>query len=129
MRTMPQFLRRTLPVALGGAFTIAVLSTAPASASSGWWFSQGKGAEGFYNHVNGRVYANDIKKDGYFAVTQILTYPKGYVVTSVNDTGSNNGSTWRTPNLYQGGDYMIRVCVAKYGQKATKCSASHWFEA
>lgn len=129
MRTMTQFFRRSLPVTLGGALAVAALCTTPASASSGWWFSQGKGAEGFYNHVDGRVYANDIAKDGYFAVTQILTYPNGYSVTSVTDTGANNGSSWRTPNLYQGGDYMIRVCVAKYGQTPTKCSDRHWFEA
>ncbi|MGW0868758.1 hypothetical protein [Streptomyces sp. NPDC002611] len=120
---------RTVPAVLGGALAVAALSATPASASSGWWTSQGKGAEGFYNHVNGRVYANDIKTDGYSAVTQILTYPSGHLITSVKDKLNNNAGSWITPRLHQGGDYMIRVCVVKSGHKPTKCSTAHWFEA
>ncbi|GKQ33586.1 hypothetical protein ACFVOR_34935 [Streptomyces sp. NPDC057837] len=117
-------LKRTAPLALGGALAVTLLTT-PAFASSGWWYSNGGGAKGFYNHVNGRVIACDIKTDGYSAVTQILT-KDGYLLTSVVDKLNNGACSWRTPTLFEG-EHKIRVCLVKSGQKPTKCSPAHRF--
>ena len=128
MRTMPRSIRRSLPIALGGALTVAALATTPASASSGWWTSQEARAEGFYNSVNGHVYANDLRKDGYSAITQVRTARNGYYVVDVTDKLANNQGSWKTPTLYRGVVFKMRVCVVKSGQKPTKCGAWHQFE-
>ncbi|MFD4257647.1 hypothetical protein ACFWR9_08445 [Streptomyces sp. NPDC058534] len=119
------FFKRTLPIALGGALAATALSTATASASSGWWASSGGGAEGYYNHVNDRVTACDIKTDGYKAAVQILAND-GRLLTTVTDSYNNGNCSWRTPTLFQG-THKIRVCVVKGNARPVKCSAAHTF--
>jgi hypothetical protein len=118
--------------AVVGGLSLALvtgLAATPASAnSSGWWTSQEKRAEGFYNSMNGRVYANDLKRDGYSARVQVRTAKNGYFVTDVTDTRANNRSSWKTPTLYSGVRFKMRVCVVKKGQKPTKCGSWHEFD-
>lgn len=105
------------------------LAATPASAnSSGWWTSPGKRAEGFYNSLSGRVYANDIKADGYNAITQVRTAKHGYFVVDVTDKVANNGGSWKTPTLYSEVRFKMRVCVYKTGHKPTKCGSWHEFD-
>lgn len=120
-----RFFKRTLPVVVGGALAATALSTVSASASSGWWASSGGGAEGYYNHVNGRVTACDIKTDGYRAAVQILA-SDGRLLTTVSDSYNNGNCSWRTPTLFEG-THKIRVCVAKSKARPVKCSAAHTF--
>ena len=127
--SIARLIKRTIPLALGGALTVAALATTPASAySSGWWTSQGKGAEGFYDSNSGRVYAGDLKRDGYSAITQVRTVRNDYYVTHVVDKSVNGHGAWKTPSLYRGVNYKIRVCVFKPGHRPTKCSAWHGFQ-
>jgi hypothetical protein len=114
----------TLSIGLAGG-----LAATPASAnSSGWWTSQHGRAEGFYNALTGRVYANDIKKDGYSAITQVRTARNGYFVVDVRDKVANNGGSWKTPTLYAGVRFKMRVCVYKTGHKPTQCGSWHEFD-
>ncbi|MFF1657518.1 hypothetical protein ACFVXP_30065, partial [Streptomyces sp. NPDC058255] len=82
----------------------------------------------FYNSMNGRVYANDIKKDGYSAITQVRTARDGYFVVDVRDQVANNGGSWKTPTLYSGVRFKMRVCVYKTGQNPTMCGSWHGFD-
>ncbi|MEV6147038.1 hypothetical protein [Streptomyces sp. NPDC051992] len=130
---MPRLINpRVRAGAIVAAATVALaggLAASPASAnSSGWWTSPGKRAEGFYNSLTGRVYANDLKKDGYSAITQVRTANKGYFVVDVRDKLANNGGSWDTPTLYSGVRFKMRVCVYKTGHKPTQCGAWHEFD-
>ncbi|MFD4555253.1 hypothetical protein ACFWP5_13200 [Streptomyces sp. NPDC058469] len=113
-----------------GALSVALvtgLAATPASAnSSGWWTSPNKRAEGFYNSLTGRVYANDIRKDGYSAITQVRTAKHGYFVVDVKDKVANNGGSWKTPTLYSGVRFKMRVCA--YKTKPTQCGSWHEFD-
>ncbi|GAA3083071.1 hypothetical protein ACFQ0X_22045 [Streptomyces rectiviolaceus] len=120
------FFKRALPIALGGALAATALSTAPASASSGWWASSGNGAQGYYNHVSDKVTACDVKTDGRKAVVQILAND-GRLLTTVKDSYNNGSCSWKTPTLFQG-THKIRVCVAKGKARPVKCSAAHTFD-
>lgn len=121
--SVSRFVKHTVPVALGGALATIALATAPASAaSSGYVYSSGRGAEGWYYYGNGRVYANDIKVDGFGAVTQIFADDGRRLLTSVKDTGAKNGGSWKTPILFEG-FHKIRACVYKTGHAPTKCGA------
>ncbi|EGX58456.1 MULTISPECIES: hypothetical protein [Streptomyces] len=126
--SVPRLVTRTLPAVLGGALAAAAFATTPASASSGWWTSPGGRAEGYYNSFNGHVYANDLKRDGYSAITQVRTNRNGYFVADVTDKWANGRGSWKTPTLYSGVVFKMRVCVVKSGHKPTKCSAWHQFE-
>jgi hypothetical protein len=105
------------------------LAATPASAnSSGWWTSQHGRAEGFYNSNNGHVYANDLRRDGYSAITQVRTNRDGYFVVDVKDTKANGQDSWKTPTLYRGVVFKMRVCAVKGKHKPTQCSVWHTFE-
>ncbi|MGW2688883.1 hypothetical protein ACWC6I_37715 [Streptomyces sp. NPDC001414] len=119
--------QRALPVALGSALLLT-LNSSPASASSGWWTAQGGRAEGFYNSVNGRVYANDLKADGYSARTQVRTAAHGYFVTDVTDKLADGYGSWKTPTLYAGVVFKMRVCVVKGSAAPKYCGSWHTFE-
>ncbi|MEU1273588.1 hypothetical protein [Streptomyces sp. NPDC005799] len=84
MRTMPRFVRHTLPVALGGALAAAAVSTTPAAANSGWWYSTNIGASGYFTSNGDKVTACDIKVDGYMALVQILTVNDSLVYRMVD---------------------------------------------
>ncbi|MGW4551967.1 hypothetical protein ACWEN4_37365 [Streptomyces violaceorubidus] len=122
---VPHFIKRSLPVALGSALAVAAISATPASASSGWWYSSGNGASGYYNHVNGRVTACDIKTDGYKAAVQVLRMD-GSVITTVTDSYNNGSCSWRTPTLFEG-RHKIRVCIQKSSARPVNCGAAHEF--
>lgn len=129
MTHMKTSLARAATVTGMGFALVAGLAATPASAnSSGWWTSPGNRAEGFYNAMNGRVYANDIKRDGYSAITQVRTARNGYHVVDVRDKFANNGGSWKTPTLYSGVRFKMRVCVYKTGHKPTQCGAWHEFD-
>jgi hypothetical protein len=118
-------IKRTAPLVLGGAVAVTLCAT-PASASSGWWYSNSGGAKGFYNHINGRVTACDVKTDGYSARVQILTYD-GYLLNSITDRLNNGRCSWETPTLFAG-EHKIRVCLVKGNAKPVKCGAAHRFD-
>jgi len=124
--------QRSCASAVVGALSVVLVSglaATPASAnSSGWWTSQHGRAEGFYNSNNGRVYANDLRKDGYSAITQVRTNRNGYFVVDVKDTLANGQGSWKTPTLYRGVVFKMRVCAVKGKNKPTQCSAWHTFE-
>ncbi|MFI6278060.1 hypothetical protein [Streptomyces sp. NPDC050988] len=120
---------RATAVAGMGFALIAGLAATPASAnSSGWWTSPGGRAEGFYNSMNGRVYAGDLRVDGYAAITQVRTAKNGYFVVDVRDKGARDGGSWKTPTLYKGVRFKMRVCVYKDGHAPTKCGSWHEFD-
>ncbi|MFE9769488.1 hypothetical protein ACFYPC_34055 [Streptomyces sp. NPDC005808] len=117
-------LKRTLPaVALGGVLALSLGTTPAAAASSGYVYSTNGGAKGWYYYGNGRVYANDIKVDGYAAVTQVFA-SDDRLLFSVKDTGANDGSSWTTPTLF-GGTHKIRACLVKGTGAPTKCGSKH----
>jgi hypothetical protein len=122
-----RFARHTVSVAAGGALALAGLAATPASAaSSGHVFSTNRGAEGWYYHGNERVYACDIRTDGYSALTQVFSKDDRLLV-SVRDTFNNNKCSWKTPVLFEG-THKIRVCLVKGNQKPTKCgSKREWY--
>jgi hypothetical protein len=112
---------------LGLALTAGLASTPASAASSGYVYSTNRGAEGWYYYGNGRVYANDIRADGYGAVTQVFADDGRRLLVSVKDTGVRNGASWKTPTLFEG-YHKIRACVYKTGQKPTKCGAmTRWY--
>ncbi|MFE2322168.1 hypothetical protein ACFXC8_56165 [Streptomyces sp. NPDC059441] len=131
---MPQLMKspRARAGAVVGALSVALvtgLAATPASAnSSGWWTSPEGRAEGFYNSLNGRVYANDLRKDGYSAITQVRTARNGYFVVDVRDKLANGQGSWKTPTLYAGVRFKMRVCVYKTGHKPVKCGSWHEFD-
>ncbi|MFC9131360.1 hypothetical protein ACFT4A_31595 [Streptomyces sp. NPDC057099] len=112
---------------LGLALTAGLAATPASAASSGWWTSPGNRAEGYYNSAQSAVYANDLKKDGYSAITQVRTVRNGYYVTDVTDKLANGRGSWKTPTIYSGVNFKLRVCVVKSGHKPTKCGAWHQF--
>lgn len=112
----------SLAVAAGGL----ALSVTPASASSGWWSSQGGGAKGYYNHVSERVTACDVKSDGYRARVQIWSMD-GRLLHSVTDSYNDGQCAWKTPALWD--KRKIRVCVVKGDGRPVKCGAKHEFAA
>ncbi|MFF4902557.1 hypothetical protein [Streptomyces sp. NPDC001068] len=119
--------QRALPALVGGAVAVAALS-APADASSGWWYSSGHGASGYYNHVSQRATACDIKTDGYKAVVQI-TRATGTWYSVATDSHNDGACTSETPSpLFEGATKKIRVCVQKGSSKPVKCSAAHEFQ-
>ncbi|MFE9437013.1 hypothetical protein [Streptomyces sp. NPDC006640] len=118
--------QRALPALVGGAVAVAALS-APAAASSGWWYSSGDGASGFYNHVSQRVTACDIKSDGYKAVVQI-TRATGTWYSVATDSYNDGSCSSKAPTLFEGATKRIRVCVQKGSSKPVKCSAAHEFQ-
>lgn len=120
-----RLIKCTIPLALGGAVAVAAVSIAPASASSGWWQSKGGGAEGFYNHIDDRVTACDIKSDGYKAAVQILA-SDGRLLTTITDSYNDGRCSWKTPTLFQG-THKIKVCVKKGKARPVKCGAAHSF--
>lgn len=99
----------------------------PASAaSSGHVFSNGRGAEGWYYSGSERVWACDIKSDGYSAVTQIFSRDDRLLV-SVRDTKNNGQCSWKKPDLWSG-THKIRACLVKGSQKPRKCGAKkEWY--
>ncbi|MEU4486653.1 hypothetical protein AB0H94_17500 [Streptomyces purpurascens] len=112
---------------VGLALTAGMAATPASAASSGWWTSAGNRAEGYYNSGNGRVYANDLRKDGYSAITQVRTVRDGYFVADVKDTLANGLVSWKTPTLYSRVNFKMRVCVVKGSQAPTACGAWHQF--
>lgn len=122
-----RFLRHTAPVAMGSALAVAALATTPASAaSSGHVCSNGRGGEGWYYYGSERVYACDIKTDGYSALTQVFSKDDRLLV-SVRDTKNNGACSWKKPVLFEG-THKIRVSLVKGSQKPTKCGAKQeWY--
>ncbi|MFD0253715.1 hypothetical protein ACFVGX_22675 [Streptomyces sp. NPDC127113] len=129
---MPQMFK--LPRARAGAVVAAAtvalaggLAASPASAaSSGYVYSSGKGAEGSYYYGSERVYACDIKTDGYKAVTQVFSRDDRLLVT-VTDTYNNGSCSWKKPTLFEG-THKIRACVQKGSAKPTKCGPKRsWY--
>ncbi|GAA2965018.1 hypothetical protein [Kitasatospora cinereorecta] len=112
----------TMSLALVGA-----VSTTPASAaSSGHVYSSGSGAEGWYYYGSERVYACDIKTDGYKAVTQVFSKSDRLLVT-VTDTYNNGTCSWKKPTLFEG-THKIRACVQKGSAAPTKCGPKRsWY--
>jgi len=120
-------LKRALPAAaLGGALALT-LGTTPASAlSSGYVYSSGRGAEGWYYYGSERVWACDIKTDGYSAVTQVFSKDDRLLV-SVKDTLNNGSCSYKKPVLFEG-THKIRACLVKGSQAPTKCGAKReWY--
>ncbi|MGW6603557.1 hypothetical protein [Streptomyces sp. NPDC055036] len=114
-------------VALSFGLTAGLAATPASAASSGYVYSTNRGAEGWYYYGNGRVSANDIKSDGYAAVTQVFADDGRRLLVSVTDTGAKNGESWKTPVLFEG-YHKIRACVYKNGHAPTKCSAMvRWY--
>ncbi|MEU5900336.1 hypothetical protein [Streptomyces venezuelae] len=124
------FRTRIHRTAMVGALSLAVaaggltLSAAPASASSGWWSSKGGGAKGFYNHIDQRVTACDVKSDGYRARVQIFSMDDR-LLHSVTDSYNDGRCTWKAPALWS--KRKIRVCVVKGNGRPVKCGAKHEF--
>ncbi|MEU3855072.1 hypothetical protein [Streptomyces sp. NPDC029554] len=97
-----------------------------AAASSGHVFSNGGGAEGWYFSGSERVWACDLKSDGYSALTQIFSRDDRLLV-SVRDTKNNGLCSWKKTDLWSG-THKIRACLVKGSQKPTKCGAKkEWY--
>ncbi|MEU7322560.1 hypothetical protein AB0465_14785 [Streptomyces griseoviridis] len=126
--SVSRFVKHTVPVALCGALATITLATTPASAaSSGYVYSSGPGGEGWYYYGNGWIYANDIKADGFASVTQVFADDGRRLLVSVQDSGANNGISWKTPVLFEG-FHKVRACVYKTGHAPTKCGAmTRWY--
>jgi hypothetical protein len=121
-RPISNFAKRAVPAVLGSALVVTALSAAPASAaSSGYVYSTNRGSEGWYYHGSERVWANDIKADGYAAVTQVF-HRDGRLLVTVRDTGVRNGGSWKKPTLFAG-TKKIRACLQKGNAKPVKCGA------
>ena len=122
-----RFIKRTVPLAVGGALAVGALATTPASAaSSGYVYSSGRGAEGWYYYGSERVWACDIKTDGYSALTQVFSKDDRLLV-SVRDRLNNGTCSWKKPVLFEG-THKIRACLVKGNQKPTKCGAKReWY--
>ncbi|MET9083197.1 hypothetical protein ABZX77_15085 [Streptomyces sp. NPDC004237] len=125
MNTPTRFLSRTVPVALGTALALAALSTTPAAADSGYWFSTNGGASGKWTSAGKKVTACDIKKDSYMALVQILTINDS-LVYSRTDKDVNGKCTTSHKGLFEG-RYQIRVCTVKTGGRPVNCSVEHEF--
>ncbi|MGW0578124.1 hypothetical protein ACWD25_19610 [Streptomyces sp. NPDC002920] len=117
---------RLLPLAaLAGSIALVVGAT-PASADSGWWYSNGRGAKGYFTRVGDTITACDIRTDGYKALVQILTVNDSLVTRAADDL--NNGKcTPTTFDLIDGSHYQIQVCVVKNGQRPRNCSTPREF--
>jgi hypothetical protein len=117
----------TLVATLGFALTAGLAATPASAASSGYVYSTNRGGEGWYYYGSERVWANDIKRDGYGAVTQVFADDGRRLLVTVKDTGVNNGGSWKTPTLFEG-YHKIRACVYKTGHKPTKCGPmTRWY--
>ena len=116
----------TLVATVGLALTAGLASTPASAASSGHVFSSGRAAEGWYYYGSERVYACDIKTDGYSALTQVFSKDDRLLV-SVKDTRNNGECSWKKPVLFEG-THKIRACLVKGSGKPTKCGAKReWY--
>jgi hypothetical protein len=116
----------TLVATLGLALTAGLAATPASADSSGRVFSNGRGAEGWYYYGSERIYACDIKSDGYSALTRVFA-KDGRLLTSVKDNRNNGACSSKKPTLFEG-THLIQVCVVKTGQAPKKCSAKvDWY--
>ena len=101
-------------------------STPASAASSGHVFSNGRGAEGWYYYGSERVYACDIKTDGYSALTRVFSKDDRLLV-SVRDTLNNGNCSWKKPVLFEG-THKIRACLVKGNHAPTRCGPKReWY--
>ncbi|MGW3974215.1 hypothetical protein ACWEFD_33600 [Streptomyces ardesiacus] len=124
MRTTRLF-THLLPTATLGAVAALALSTTPASANSGWWYSGTSASKGCFTSYGDKTTACDIDTDGYKALVQILSIRDSLlyrVVDNYNDgkCTSRNASYF---NLQEGATYQIEVCIVKNGGRPLDCRA------
>ncbi|MER7688660.1 hypothetical protein [Streptomyces sp. NPDC097610] len=123
--------KRPVPVlALGGACALT-LSTTPAAANSGWWYSDYRASKGYFTANGDKTTACDIRSDGYKALVQILTVNNSLLYRVADDLNngkctSKNASYF---NLQEGATYKIEVCVVKTGGRPLDCSTPRAFTA
>ncbi|WP_309049327.1 hypothetical protein [Streptomyces sp.] len=121
---------RLLPTAALGAVAALALSTTPAAANSGWWYSSLNKSKGYFTSYGDKTTACDINTDGYKALVQILTINDSLlyrVVDNYND-GKCTSKDASYFNLQEGATYQIEVCVVKNGGRPLDCRA-HRFTA
>ncbi|MEV7885173.1 hypothetical protein ACWD3I_25385 [Streptomyces sp. NPDC002817] len=119
---------RLVPVIVGGALA-ASISTTPASANSGWWFSRSESASGYYNSSTNRVTACDIRTDGYKALVQITTLSESLLSRTADDLNNKKCTTKKPSYVREGSRYKIQVCIVKVGQRPKDCGSLHEFTA
>ncbi|GHI97999.1 hypothetical protein [Streptomyces olivaceus] len=121
---------RLLPASALCAVAALMLSTTPASANSGWWYSGYSKSKGYFTSYGDKTTACDISTDGYKALVQIVTVNDSLVyrvVDSWND-GKCTSKDASDVNLLEGATYQIEVCVVKSGGRPLDCRA-HRFTA
>ena len=100
---------RLLPTVALGAVAALALSTTPAAANSGWWYSSLNKSKGYFTSYGDKTTACDINSDGYKALVQILTINDSLlyrVVDNWND-GKCTSKDAGYFNLQEGATYQI----------------------
>ncbi|WP_327411346.1 hypothetical protein OG458_42170 (plasmid) [Streptomyces sp. NBC_01281] len=123
-------LKRTLPALAFGA-ALALTTTAPANADTGWWFASNEAASGYFKAYGDKATACDISTDGYKALVQITTVNESLVgqVADNNNDGKCTSRNHSYRDLIEGATYKLRVCTVKVGIRPQHCGPLHEFTA